>query len=158
MEARKREPRAPKRLQVAENTERESRAKAQHREHRGRSTESTEKKAESRKKIGERKCQRLGAQACLGCYLVRRHSCYSSWLVMAHPDFRSAELEAGYSVSGKFRGPLFGTVHWTFASDAEPSRGLCAHNRDERVLLLRDCPSDLVLSRRTEGRRTLTQR
>jgi hypothetical protein len=42
MEARKREPRALKRLQVAENTEREMREKAQHRGHGGRSTGVTE--------------------------------------------------------------------------------------------------------------------
>jgi hypothetical protein len=97
-------------------------------------------------------------QTCLGCYLVRRRSCYPSWWVMAHPDFRSAELEGRYSVPRKFCGSLFGMAHWTSASDAEPSYSLCADNCDERVLLLRDCPSDFVLSRRTEGQRTLTQR
>src|SRR5439155_10816211 len=117
------------------------------------------RKAESRKNIEEGKCQRSAPrQTCLGCNMVRRHSCYSSWWVMAHPDFGSAELEAGYSVPGKFRDSLFGMVHRTFASDAEPSRSLCPDNCDERALLLRNSPSDFFLSRRTEARRTLTQR
>ena len=59
---------------------------------------------------------------------------------MARPDFRSAKLEARYSVPGKFRGSLFGMVRWTFASDGEPSHSLCADNCG--ILLLRDFPSD----------------